>query len=174
LFEQVEGPARFSFVSSSRWRQLHEMGVWSIIEYDKFEFVEVTIMKKTNKNTSMGMALGMCFGVSIGTAIGSTFDNMAMGTSLGMCIGMAIGLALGSLKDKEVNKQVEEEGYTIKDIKKDEEKEEYIITIVNRLEEESIVIVPKGQMEEENFQIDDVVFLNDDGLIEQAYDKDDE
>ena len=81
---------------------------------------------------------------------------------------------LGSQKDKEVNKQVEEEGYTIKDIKKNEEKEEYIITIVNRLEEESIVIVPKGQMEEENFQIDDVVFLNDDGLIEQAYDKDDE
>ena len=29
-------------------------------------------------------------------------------------------------------------------------------------------------MEEGNFQIDDVVFLNDDGLIEQAYDKDDE
>ena len=128
-------------------------------------------MKKTNKNTNMGMALGMCFGVSIGTAIGSTFDNMAIGTSLGMCIGMAIGLALGSLKDKEVNKQVEEEGCTIKDIKKDEEKEEYIITIVNRLGDESIVIVPKGQMEEENFQIDDVVFLNDDGLIEQAYDK---
>ena len=81
---------------------------------------------------------------------------------------------LGSQKDKEVNKQVEEEGYTIKDIKKNEEKEEYIITIVNRLGDESIVIVPKGQMEEENFQIDDVVFLNDDGLIEQAYDKDDE
>ena len=150
------------------------LGIVTAKQLDKLEFVEVTIMKKTNKNTSMGMALGMCFGVSIGTAIGSTFDNMAMGTSLGMCIGMAIGLALGSLKDKEVNKQVEEEGYTIKDIKKDEEKEEYIITIVNRLEEESIVIVPKGQMEEENFQIDDVVFLNDDGLIEQAYDKDDE
>ena len=65
-------------------------------------------------------------------------------------------------------------GYTIKEIKKNEEKEEFIITIVNRLEEESIVIVPKGQMEEENFQIDDVIFLNDDGLIEQAYDKDDE
>ena len=78
------------------------------------------------------------------------------------------------MKDKEVNKQVEEVGYTIKEIKKNEEKEEFIITIVNRLGDESIVIVPKGQMEEENFQIDDVVFLNDDGLIEQAYDKDDE
>ena len=53
-------------------------------------------------------------------------------------------------------------------------KEEFIITIVNRLEEESIVIVSKGQMEEENFQMDDIVFLNDDVLIEQAYDKDDE
>ena len=77
-------------------------------------------------------------------------------------------------KDKEVNKQVEEKGYIIKDIKKNEEKEEYIITIVNRLGDESIVIVPNGQMEEENFQIDDVVFLNDDGLLEQVYDKEDE
>ena len=37
-----------------------------------------------------------------------------------------------------------------------------------------MVIVPKGQMEEENFEIDDVVFLDDEGLIEQAYDKEDE
>ena len=131
-------------------------------------------MKKTSKNTSMGMALGMCLGVSIGTALGTTFDNMALGTSLGLCVGMAIGCVLGSQKDKEVNKQVEEEGYAIKDIKKNEQKEEYIITIANRLGEESVVIVSKGEMEEENFEIDDVVFLDDDGLIEQAYDKEDE
>lgn len=131
-------------------------------------------MKKTNKNTSMGMALGMCFGVAIGTALGSAFDNMTMGISLGPCIGMLIGLVFGSLKDEEVNKQIKEKGYTIKDIQKNAGKEEYIITIVNRLGEESVVIVPKGQMEEENFEIEDVVFLDDDGLIEQAYDKEDE
>ena len=131
-------------------------------------------MKKTNKNTTMGIALGMCFGISIGAAMGSVFDSMSLGTSLGLCIGLPLGMAFGVLKDTEVNKQLEEKGYTIKDIKKNEEKEEYIITIVNRLGDESIVIVPKGQMEEENFQIDDVVFLNDDGLLEQVYDKDDE
>lgn len=87
---------------------------------------------------------------------------------------MAIGCVLGSQKDKEVNKQVEEEGYAIKDIKKNEQKEEYIITIVNKLGEEMVVIVSKGQMEEENFEIDDVVFLDDEGVIEQAYDKEDE
>ena len=37
-----------------------------------------------------------------------------------------------------------------------------------------VVIVSKGQMEEENFEIDDVVFLDDEGVIEQAYDKEDE
>ena len=131
-------------------------------------------MKKTSKNTSMGMAMGMCLGVSIGTALGTTFDNMALGTSLGLCVGMAIGYVLGSQKDKEVNKQVKEEGYSIKDIKKNEQKEEYIITIANKLGEERVVIVSKGQMEEENFEIDDVVFLDDEGVIEQAYDKEDE
>ena len=87
---------------------------------------------------------------------------------------MAIGYVLGSQKDKEVNKQVKEEGYSIKDIKKNEQKEEYIITIANKLGEERVVIVSKGQMEEENFEIDDVVFLDDEGVIEQAYDKEDE
>lgn len=126
-------------------------------------------MKKVNKNSNMGMALGMCFGVSIGTSFGLSIDNMAMGSSLGLCIGMLIGHVLGSLKDKEVNKQVEEKGYTIKAIKKNEQNEEYIITIISRAGEESVVIIPKGQMEEEDFAIDDVVFLDDDGLIEQAY-----
>ena len=120
------------------------------------------------------MVMGMCFGISIGTALGSTFDNMAIGSSLGLCIGMAIGLAIGSQKDKEVNKQLEDEGFTIKGIEKSEGKAEYRITIVNKFGEERVVIVPKGQMEEENFEIDDVVFLDDDGLIEQAYDKEDD
>ena len=37
--------------------------------------------------------------------------------------------------------------------------------------EESVVIVPKGQMEEENFSKEDVVYLDEDGMLEQAYDK---
>ena len=131
-------------------------------------------MKKTNKNTNTGMALGMCFGVSIGTSIGSSLGNVAMGSCIGMLFGMVIGLLLGALKDKEINNQIEENNYTIKEIKKNEQSEEYIITIANRLGEESVVIVSKGEMEEENFEIDDVVFLDDDGLIEQAYDKEDE
>ena len=140
----------------------------------KKTFVNEIKNKKTNKNANMGMVLGMCIGVSIGTALGSTLDNISLGTSLGLCIGMFIGHILGSQKDKEVNKQVEEEGYTVKDIKKCEQKDEYIITITNRLGVESDVIIPKGQMEEENFEINDVVFIDNDGLIEQAYDKEDE
>lgn len=148
--------------------------IYNIIQpSDKLEFYEVTIMKKTNKNTNMGLALGMCFGVSIGTALGSSLNNLAMGSSMGLCIGMAIGLVLGALKDKEVNKQIEENAYTVKDIKESEEAQEYVITLVNKLGEESTVVVPKGQMEEENFKKDDVVFLDDDGMIEQAYDKED-
>ncbi len=131
-------------------------------------------MKKTNKNTNLGMAFGMCFGVSIGVALGSSVGNMAIGSSMGMCIGAVLGLALGSLKDKEVNKQIEENSYTIKDIKKNEQNEEYIITIVNKLGEKSVVIVPKGQMEAESFSKEDVVYLDEDGMIEQAYDKEDE
>ena len=80
---------------------------------DKFEFDKVIKVKKTNKNTSTGMALGMCFGVSIGTSIGSSFGNIAMGSSMGMLFGMVIGLLIGAAKDKEINNQIEEKGYTI-------------------------------------------------------------
>lgn len=132
------------------------------------------MLKKTNKNTSMGMALGMCFGVSIGTAFGSMLGNTGLGISMGSGLGLLIGLVLGSLKDEEVNKQLLEKGYTIKTIKSQDEKQEYVITIVNHLGEESDVIVPKEQMEEETFEIGDVVFLDEDGMIEQAYDKEDE
>ena len=131
-------------------------------------------MKKTNKNTNMGMALGMCMGLSMGTALGSLFHNLALGTSMGMCIGMVIGLVLGKKKDETVNQQIEEKQYTIKEIKKSEEKEDYTITLVDKCGVESVVIVPKGQVEAESFAIDDVVYLDEDGMIEQAYDTDDE
>lgn len=132
------------------------------------------MLKKTNKNTTMGMALGMCFGVSIGTAFGSMLGNTGLGISMGSGLGLLIGLVLGSLKDEEVNKQLLEKGYTIKTIKSQDEKQEYVITIVNHLGEESDVIVPKEQMEEETFESGDVVFLDEEGMIEQAYDKEDE
>ena len=55
------------------------------------------------------------------------------------------------------------------------------MSIRNSLTKESLTkgklengIVSKGEIEEENFEIDDVVFLDDDGTLEQAYDKEDE
>jgi outer membrane lipoprotein SlyB len=131
-------------------------------------------VKKTSKNTSMDMAMGMCLGVSIGTSIGTVFDNISMGSSMGLIIGMLIGLVIGAVKDEKVNKQMKEKGYTILSIKSNESNEEYIIVIVNKAGEESVINVPKGQMEAEDFQIGDVVYLDDDGMIEQAFDKKDE
>ena len=131
-------------------------------------------MKKTSKNTTLGMSLGMCFGVSIGSALGTATDHLSVGISLGMCIGMALGMAIGAQKDKIVNKQVEEEGYTIKAINSDEEKGDYLITIANKLGEEIIVKVPKSQMKADNFEMDEVVYLNDTQMIEHVYDKNEE
>lgn len=123
-------------------------------------------MKKTTKNTSMGMLYGVC----LGTSIGVVFGNLTMG----MLLGMAIGVLLGSVKDHAVNNQIQENGYTIKDIKASEEKEEFIITIINRLGEENTVVIPKGQMETEIFSKGDVVYLDEDGMLEQAYDNEEE
>lgn len=130
-------------------------------------------MKKTSKNMTMGMSLGMCFGVALGTSFGGLFGgSIAIGTSMGLCIGMLVGLAIGSAKDKIVNAQIEEEGYTIKIIEKDNESAEYKITIVNNKRKEIVVTVPSGTMETELFTVGDIVFMDEGGDIEQAFDKD--
>ena len=136
---------------------------------------EVEVVKKTSKNTNEGMALGMCFGVAIGTSLGVAFDgNIALGTSIGLSIGLVLGLAIGSQKDKAANRQIEEKGYTIRAIEKREGSKEYAVTVVDRLGEETVIIVSEGQMEEEHFSVGDIVFFNEDGQIEQAFDKEDE
>lgn len=131
-------------------------------------------MKKTNKNTNMGMAMGMCFGACIGASLGAVLGNTAIGTSLGLSIGLIAGIAFGSQKDKKVNEQLKEQGYTIKKMEQRKDGSEYDVTIVSSSGDETIVIVPKGQMETEVFNIGDTVFLDDDGLIEQAFDREDE
>ena len=59
------------------------------------------------------------------------------------------------------------------EIEKNEENM-YIVTIANKLGEECVVSVSKGEMDEEDFKIGDIVFLTDEGVLEQAYDKEDE
>lgn len=131
-------------------------------------------MKKTNKNANIGMVMGMCMGMCIGTSLGSVFGNTAMGISLGMSIGLAIGIVIGLQKDEKVNKQLAEKEYKIKEIQQKKDHSEYDITIVSCSGEEVNVTVPKGQMETEIFHIGDIVFLDDDGLIEQAFETENE
>ena len=114
-------------------------------------------MKKTNKNTSMGMTLGMCFGIAFGTSIGPSINNTGLGTSIGLCLGMAIGILIGALKDKAVNQQLKEQGYTIIGIVKNKESDDYSVTLVNTKGEESIVRTPNGQIETEDFEIGDTI-----------------
>ena len=56
-----------------------------------------------------------------------------------------------------------------KNNEKNEEKSAYIITIVSKDGEESVIPVTKAQMKAAAFKLEDVVYLNDAGQIEQAY-----
>lgn len=123
-------------------------------------------MKQTTKNAGTGMALGMCLGVAVGSAI----DRL--GIPLGLCFGMLIGLAIGANKDKIVNKQVAEKGYKIKAIEKNEGSNEYGMTLVDNQGSEQTVSISSGTMETELFKVGDIVFIDEDGNIEQAFDKD--
>lgn len=113
-----------------------------------------------------GIALGMCFGTAIGSAI------EGFGIPMGICFGMLIGLVIGAHKDEIVNKQVAEKGYKIKAIEKNEVSNEYGITLVDNQGNEQMVSIASGTMETELFKVGDIVFIDEDGDIEQAFDED--
>ena len=123
-------------------------------------------MKQTTKNAGTGMALGMCFGAAVGSAIGS------LGIPMGICFGMLVGLVIGANKDKIVNKQVAEEEYKIKAIEKNEVSNEYGITLVDNQGSEQTVSISSGTMKTELFKVGDIVFIDEDGDIEQAFNED--
>ena len=118
----------------------------------------------------------MCFGVALGSAFAGTLYKgyIAMGTSIGLSLGLLIGLVIGSLKDKVINEQIEEKGYTIKAIDKNENGKEYRIIIVSKSDEEVFVNIPLGIMETETVSVGNVGFLDEEGYIEQAFDEEEE
>ena len=123
-------------------------------------------MKQRTKNAGTGMALGMCFGAAVGSAIGS------LGIPMGICFGMLVGLVIGANKDKIVNKQVAEKEYKIKAIEKNEVSNEYGITLVDNQGSEQTVSISSGTMKTELFKVGDIVFIDEDGDIEQAFNED--
>lgn len=126
--------------------------------------------KKTSRNRSLGMSLGMCFGVSIGMGLASSLNiNIGTGMCMGMCICMCVGIALGSAKDNAINEQLEEQGYTISHIEPADVPKTCVVTIVNYAGEKKTVSVPKGELESETLKIGDVVYLDEEGHLEQVY-----
>lgn len=114
----------------------------------KNENLEIKSEKnRSHRYQAIGMSMGMCFGISIGMSLGYLlFGNGPVGMCLGLSIGMLIGMAVGIAKDKRINEQIEEKGYTILEInQKDDIQDEYIVKIVDKDGQESIVVVSKGK-----------------------------
>ena len=124
-------------------------------------------MKKTNKYTSLYMSTGMALGLVFGMpTYGVMFDNIGIGMCLGISIGMCLGMGVGKAKDKKINKQLEEFGYTVKAINKTEDG--YDVIVSDKSGGESVVPIGEKRQRTENFQPGDFVYLAS-GSIEQAY-----
>lgn len=128
--------------------------------------------EKSNKYQTMGMSIGMCFGVSIGMAFGNIlFDHGTLGMCLGLSIGMMLGMIAGSAKDKKVNEQLAEKGYKITAINMIDE-DKYEITVSGKNDNVKNVEIYNGDMDVEQFQIGDFVYIDEDGNMESVMDKD--
>lgn len=129
--------------------------------------------KESHRYQTLGMSLGMCFGISIGMSVGSLlFDNGSIGMCMGLSIGMLLGMMIGMSKDKAINEQLKTKGYKILEIfPKDVSLKEYEVKIIDKNEEIHLVTVSKGDMETEKFEVGDFVYMDEEGSIEQAIDK---
>lgn len=128
--------------------------------------------KTGNRYQSMGMSIGMCFGVSIGLAFGNLFsDHGTTGMCLGLPIGMLLGMVVGAAKDKKVREQLEEKGYKITAINRIGE-DKYKITVTDKNDNTRELEIHNGDMEAEQFQIGDLVYIDEDGNMESLMDKD--
>ena len=145
--------------------------------YMKNENTEIKDEKnEKHKYQTLGMSIGMCFGVSLGMSIGYfLFDNGPVGMCMGMSIGMFLGMTVGMAKDKRMKEQFEEKGYKILEInQKDEKQDEYLVKIIDKTGQENTVVVTKGDMDTEEFEVGDLVYLDEDGSLEQIFDKEGE
>lgn len=126
----------------------------------------------SNNYQMMGMSMGMCFGVALGLAFGNMFfEHGSIGMCFGIPIGMLLGMLAGAAKDKKVNGQLTEKGYRITAI--DETgKDKYEVTVTDKNDNVKKVEIYKGDMEVEQFQIGDFVYINEDGDIESVMNKD--
>ncbi len=115
-------------------------------------------MKKTNKYTVMYMPLGMVLGLAFGILIyGIPSGSIAVGMSIGIGVGLCFGVAIGAAKDAKINKQLEEFGYTVKEVNKTDDGYDLIIRDKNG-SERAMPISEKTQAKE-RFKPGDSVYV---------------
>ncbi len=129
-------------------------------------------MKQLGNRSAIGLSMGICFGVAIGCAIGTATHRLAASIGIGAGVGCLVGLFIGYQKDKEVNAQVEQFGYTIQSINLLDDAVSSMVVIIDKHGSSKEIKMPNAELNAENLKVGDIVYLNEDGLVERAFDED--
>ncbi len=92
---------------------------------------------------------------------------------IGMALGAVLGLLLGWHKDQKFHAQMREQGYCVRKIVRQDDGA-YLVVISDRNGWTQTIPVPPKTMTEEGFQPGDAVYLDEDGVLEQIYEKDEQ
>jgi hypothetical protein len=128
-------------------------------------------MKQLGNRSAIGLSMGICFGVAIGCAIGTATHRLAASIGIGAGVGCLVGLFIGYQKDKEVNAQVEQFGYTIQSINLLDDAVSSMVVIIDKHGSSKEIKMPNAELNAENLKVGDIVYLNEDGLVERAFDE---
>ena len=116
----------------------------------------------------MGAGIGMCIGVALGSSLGeSMFGSMGAGMAIGISLGMCIGMAFGAARDRKINEQYEQEGYTAVDIRGGDDGKAYV-TVRNAAGEETVIETMAADIDAEEIAAGDAVYIDEEGYIEKV------
>lgn len=125
-------------------------------------------MKKTRRNQETGAGIGLCTGMVLGMIAGENIlGSMGTGMCIGVCLGMCIGTVAGAVKDRKINEQYEQEGYTAVDIRGGDDGKSYV-TVRNTAGEETVIETPAADIEAEEITAGDAVYIDEEGHIEKV------
>lgn len=124
---------------------------------------------KTTKNEERYLAYAIVFGTFIVVILGNLYENQVVAIIISIILCMVIGYFLGKKKDKEVNDQLENFAYAVKESSYKKDKDRYRLTIVDKKDREKVIEIKADKYRDMELKKAELVFLKKNGQITPAY-----
>jgi uncharacterized membrane protein YfbV (UPF0208 family) len=126
---------------------------------------------KSNKYTTRAMGYGIICGIVVGVFVGRAFKYQVPSILIAIIAFMAGGYFLGKKMDKDLNDQLKNFAYAIKEVSYKKDEDTYEVVLVDKKDKEKILNIKADKYKSLGLKKFDLVHLRKDGQISPAYPK---